>query len=65
MARPCGRQVKQPKATTYSDDAGTFIPARAMRPISSTSSAAQWVTSIASSKGEKRTDLPVQVRDGD
>jgi hypothetical protein len=59
MARPWGRQVKQPKATTSSDDAGLLIPARAMRPIiSSTSSAAQRVTSIL--KGEKPADLLVQ-----
>jgi hypothetical protein len=58
MARPCGRQVKQPKATTSSDDAGPLIPARAMRPISSTSSAAQRVTFVL--KSEKPADLPVQ-----
>ena len=54
MARPYGRQVKQPKATTSSDDAGTLIPARTMRPISSTSSAAQRVTSIASLRARSR-----------
>ena len=69
MARPCGRQMKQPKATTSSDDAGTLIPARAMRPISSTSFAAQRVTSIASSRARSRPTYRCRradkVRDGD